>query len=75
MKIFYKALLFSALLGTAVSIQAANEGDTQTTRITSCSESSNTCTSTTTTMEFRDGRWVIVSVTTITVPYRRNVEK
>lgn len=74
MKTMFGAVLLCVLSGTAASAQAANEGDTSTTRVTSCSVSSNTCTSTTTTMEFRDGRWVIVSVTTVTVPYR-NAEK
>lgn len=74
MKFRLGSILLYVLLGATASAHAANEGDTSTTRITSCSLSSNTCTSTTTTMEFRDGRWVIVSVITVTVPYR-NAEK
>jgi hypothetical protein len=76
MRILFKTFLLSILLGAAAHVHAVNEGDTQTTRVTSCSATSNTCTSTTTSMVFMDGRWVVVSVSTIVVPYHRNnVEK
>jgi hypothetical protein len=65
------ATLFVALFAPSYAY-AANEGDTMTTRVTTCNYGADTCTTTITDMRFSDGQWVIVSVRTISTPNPRN---
>lgn len=48
--------------------KAANEGDTHTTSVTTCSYGGSTCTTTITEMTYVNGQWVIVSIKTVVSP-------
>lgn len=59
------AILFISAFSQAA--MAVANGDTQSTRVTTCGFAADTCTTTITDMVYMDGKWVITSVRHITV--------